>query len=108
METTGFREMENSILKVLRVFLFKSMKQVTFRMNLFTYILLKTLRSNDADGNENVKRIIGFISKKTSAHVITLYCTFRCPFLHDYGVKMPNFAFYGVRKQPTTNFFFFF
>ena len=69
METTGFREMENSILKVLRVFLFKSMKQVTFRMNLFTYILLKTLRSNDADGNENVKRIIGFIRKKTSAHV---------------------------------------
>ena len=41
IETTGFREMENSILKVLRVFLFKSMKQVTFRMNLLTYILLK-------------------------------------------------------------------
>ena len=27
-----------------------------------------------------------------------------CPFLRDYDVKMPNFAFYGGRKQATTNF----
>ena len=26
------------------------------------------------------------------------------PFLHDYDMKMPNFAFYGVRKQATTKF----
>ena len=30
----------------------------------------------------------------------------RFPFLHDYDVKMPNFAFYGVRKQATTKFYF--
>ena len=28
---------------------------------------------------------------------IRLVCTFLYPFLHDYDVKMPNFAFYGVR-----------
>ena len=28
------------------------------------------------------------------------------PFLHDYDVKMPNFAFYGERKQATTKFYF--
>ena len=28
------------------------------------------------------------------------------PFLHDYAVKMPNFAFYGGRKQATTKFYF--
>ena len=28
------------------------------------------------------------------------------PFLHYYDVKMPNFAFYGERKQATTKFYF--
>ena len=31
------------------------------------------------------------------------FCIF-LPFFHDYDVKMPNFAFYGVRKQATTKF----
>ena len=26
--------------------------------------------------------------------------------LHDHDVKMPNFAFYGERKQGTTKFYF--
>ena len=34
------------------------------------------------------------------------FCAFLCPFLHDYDVKMPNFAFYGERKQATTKFNF--
>ena len=33
-----------------------------------------------------------------------LFCTFLCPFLLDYDVKMPNFVFYGGRKQATTKF----
>ena len=38
---------------------------------------------------------------------ITLFCTFLCPFLHDYDdVKMHSFAFYGVRKEATTKFYF--
>ena len=29
------------------------------------------------------------------------------PSLHDYGMKLPNFTFYGGRKQVTMNNFFF-
>ena len=28
------------------------------------------------------------------------------PSLHDYGMKLPNFTFYGGRKQMTINFSF--
>ena len=61
-----------------------------------------TLRSNDADGNENVKKPIGLISKQQLCTCITLFCTFLCSFLHDYEVDM----FYGVRKQATAKFYF--
>ena len=65
-----------------------------------------TLRSNDADSNENVKKTIGLISKTTTSHVhhVFLYISFL--FLHDHDVKMPNFAFYGRRKQEATKFYF--
>ena len=64
-----------------------------------------TLRSNDADGNENVKKTIGFICKTTTLRVHHAFCTFLCPFLHYCDVKTPNFAFYGGRKQATTKFY---
>ena len=37
---------------------------------------------------------------------ITLFWTFFFLFLHDHNVKMPNFAFYGGRKQAATKFYF--
>ena len=61
-----------------------------------------TLRSNDADGNETVEKTIGLISKTTTSHMN--HTSF--PFLHDYDVKIPNFAFFGGRKQATTKFYF--
>ena len=70
------------------------------------HLLLGTLRSNHADGNENVKKTIGFISKTTTWHVHHAFCTFLCPFLHDNDVNMANFEFYGGRKQATTKFYF--
>ena len=73
-------------------------------------LLLGTLRSNDADGNENVKKknkkTIGFISKTTTLHVHHTFLDISFPFLRDYDVKMLNFAFYGERKQATTKFYF--
>ena len=36
------------------------------------------------------------MSKTTSLHVYHAFCTFLRPFLHDYDVKMPTNAFYGV------------
>ena len=69
--------------------------------------ILGTLRSNDADDNENVKKkIISLIIKTTTSHVHHTFLYISFPFLHDYDVKMPNFAFYGGRKQATTKLHF--
>ena len=57
-----------------------------------------------ADGNEIIKKAIGFTSKTTPLLVHHAFCTFLCPFLHDDDVKMPNFTLYGGRKQATTKF----
>ena len=70
------------------------------------YLLLGTLRPSDVDGNENVKKTIGLISKQELCTCIMLFCTFLCPFLNDYDMNMPNFAFYGGRKQATTKLYF--
>ena len=67
---------------------------------------LGALRSNDADGNENVKKTIGLIGKTTTLHVHHAFLYISFLFLHDYDVKMPNFAFYRGRKQATTKLYF--
>ena len=66
------------------------------------------IRSNDADDNENVKKTIGLISKTTTSHMYYTFLYISFPFLHDYDVKMPNFAFSWGRKQAKTKFYFFF
>ena len=59
---------------------------------------LGTFGSNDADGNENVKKKKNVLqAKQQLCTCIKLFCTFLCPFLHDYDV-LPNLAFYGGRK----------
>ena len=61
------------------------------------------------DGKENGKKTIGLISKTTTLHVQHAFLYISLPSrLDDYEVKMPNFTFYGERKQGTTNFFFLF
>ena len=67
---------------------------------------LGSLRSNDADGNEYVKKTIGLISKTTTLHVHHAFLYIFLPFLHDYDVNMRNLAFYGGRKQAATKFNF--
>ena len=56
--------------------------------------ILGTLKSNNADDNENVKKTIGLINKTTISHVRHTFLYISLPFLHDCEVKMPNFAFY--------------
>ena len=65
------------------------------------------LRCNDEDDNENVKKAIGLISKTTTSHVHHTFLYISFPLLHDCDVKMPNFAFYGGRRQATTIYFSF-
>ena len=52
-----------------------------------------TLRSIDADGNENAIKTIGLMSKTTTLHVHHAFLYISFLFLHDLDVKMPNFAF---------------
>ena len=65
---------------------------------------LGNFSNDDGDGNENVKKAIGLLSKTTNLHHAFLYISL--PLLHDYDVKMPNFKFYGEGKQATTKFSF--
>ena len=52
------------------------------------------------------QKTIGLISNTTTSHVHNTFLYISFPFLHDYEVKMPNFALYGERKQATTKFYF--
>ena len=53
--------------------------------------------NDDGNGNENVKKAIGLLSKTTSEHVHHAFLYISLPLLFDYDVKMPNFTFYGGR-----------
>ena len=66
--------------------------------------LLGTLRSNDADGNENVIKTIRLISKTTTLHVHHTFLNISFPFLHDFDYD----AFYGERKQNNDEILFLF
>ena len=48
----------------------------------------------NGDGNENGKKSIGLISKKTILHGSTLLVHFFDVVLHDYNVKRPSYTFY--------------
>ena len=65
---------------------------------------LGTLRSDDGDGNEDVKKAISSITKITILHVHHALLYISLPSLHDYDVSMPNFTFYKGCTQATTKF----
>ena len=69
-------------------------------------LILGSFSNDDDDGSENVKKTIGLLSKTTTLHVHHAFLYISLPPLQDYNVKMPNFTFYGGRKQATTNFSF--
>ena len=81
----------------------KSVKEIDHRGVVY---LLGTLRSNDTDDNENVKKKKGLISKTAISHMHHTFLYISFPFLHDCDVKMPNFTFYGGLKKATTKFYF--
>ena len=58
------------------------------------HAFLGTLRSDDGDGNGNATKAMGLISKTTILHVHHAFLYISLPSLHDYDVKMPNFAMY--------------
>ena len=67
-------------------------------------VSLGTLRSDDGDGNENFKKAIELITKKTILHVHHAFLLISLPSLHDYDVKMPYFTIHRLKYQATTKF----
>ena len=65
---------------------------------------LGSLRSDDGDGNGNATKARVLISKTTILHVHHSFLYVSLPSLHDYDVKMPNFALYRGSTQATTKF----
>ena len=65
---------------------------------------VRTLRSDDGDGNGNATKAIGLISKTTILHVHHAFLYISLPSLHDYDVKMPNFTMYRGSTEATTKF----
>ena len=59
--------------------------------------VLGTLRCHDGDDNENVV-------KTATLHVHLAFLYISLPSLREYDGKMPNFTFYGGRKQATAKF----
>ena len=57
------------------------------------------LRNDDGDGNKNVKM--------TTLYALHIFLHISLLSPPDYDVKMPNFTFYGERKQSMTIFFLF-
>ena len=52
-------------------------------------MIIGTLRNYDGDGNENVKKTIGLMSKTTTLHVHHAFLYISLSFLHKYDVKWP-------------------
>ena len=71
-------------------------------------LLIVTLRSDDGDGNEEVKKAMGLISKTTILHVHHAFLYISLPSLHDYDGKMPNFTFHRGSTQARRKFLFYF
>jgi len=61
---------------------------------------------DDSNGSENVKKAIGLISKTTTLHMQHTFLCISLLSLHGYGLRIPNFTFYGGPKQATRNFSF--
>ena len=64
--------------------------------------------ADNSDGNEDVKKAIGVMSKTTTLHVHHAFLYSSLPSLHDYDVKMLDRKLYGGRKQGMTNVYFLF
>ena len=68
---------------------------------------VESFSNDDGDGNENVKKARGLLSKTTSLHVHPAFLYISLPLLHNYDVKMPSFTFHGGRKTSDKLFFLF-
>ena len=69
--------------------------------------MLKLPINDDGYGDKKGKKAIGLFSKTIMLHVHHAFLYISLPSLHDYDVKLTNFAFCGGREKNSTTFFFF-
>ena len=74
------------------------------QMSSLLLVSQETLRGGGGS-YEKIKKI-GLMSEATALHVHHTIFVHFFTVLHDYVMKMPNFAFYEERKQLTTKFYF--
>ena len=67
--------------------------------------LLGTLRNYDGDGNGNINKAIGLLSKTTTLHVHHAFWYISLQSLHNYDVKWPNFKFTWERERQGDKFY---
>ena len=75
-------------------------------MSIPTLSTLRTLAIQWHNGNENVKKIIGLISKTTTLYMHHTFLYIYLLLCHYCDIKMPSFAFYGEHKLVTMQFYF--
>ena len=73
----------------------------------WSLLLIGCFSNDDGYGNENVKKEIGLISKKTTLHVHHAFLYISLPSLHDYDVKFPDARFKLWRTKTHDDEFFF-
>ena len=66
--------------------------------------LIRTLRNYDDDGNRNVQKAIGLMSKTTTLHVHHAFLYISLLFLHNYDVKWPHVKFTWEPERQGYNF----
>ena len=68
-----------------------------------------SLSTNDGhgNGNKNGNKAIGLDWQNNNFTRASRFLYILLPSMHDYNVKVPNFAFCRGREQKTTTFFFF-
>ena len=69
------------------------------------HLRIGTLRDYDCDGNGNVKKAIGLMSKTTTLHVHHAFLYISLQSLHNYDVKWSNFTFTWERERQGDKFY---
>ena len=75
-------------------------------VDVFALVPIGSFSNGNGDDNENGKKAICVIIKKTTldAHHTFLYISL--PSLHNHDMKVPSFTFYGGLKKVKINFSF--
>ena len=68
-------------------------------------MIIGTLRNYDGNGKENIKKMIGLMSKTTTLHVHHAFLYISLLSLHNYDVKWPNFKFIWERERQGDKFY---